>query len=240
MANKKELTFDGKEKRIYATDEDDKVLIHFKDIATAFGGVKRATLKDKGIYNNNISAVIFKALGNAGIPTHFIGTVGEREQLCRKIDLIPLQFVVRNRLAGTTAEMLGLEVGAHIPNVVYEIRYNCDALDDPMINRHHAVALGLVTYEEIDYMLDLARRTNEVLKDLFFKAGIELIDFKMECGRASDGSIIISDEISPDNSRLWDIATGEKLDKDRFRHDLSDVCASYREVMNRLLKLDIK
>lgn len=240
MANKKELTFDGKEKRIYATDEDDKVLIQFKDIATAFGGVKRATLKDKGIYNNNISAVIFKALGNAGIPTHFIRTVSEREQLCRKIDLIPLQFVVRNRLAGTTAEMLGVEAGTRIPNVVYEIRYNCDDLDDPMINRHHAVALGLVTYEEIDYMIDLAHRTNEVLKDLFFKAGIELIDFKMECGRASDGSIIISDEISPDNSRLWDIATGEKLDKDRFRHDLSDVCASYREVMNRLLKLDIK
>ena len=240
MANKKELTFDGKEKRIYATDEADKVLIHFKDVATAFGGVKRAVLKEKGIYNNNISAVVFKALGNAGIPTHFIEKSGEREQLCKKIDLIPLQIVVRNRLAGSTAEMLGLPDGTRIPNVVYELRYNSDDLNDPMVNRHHAVALGLVSYEEIDYMLDLARRTNEVLKDLFLKAGIELIDFKMECGRAADGSIIISDEISPDNSRLWDSATGEKLDKDRFRHDLSNVCASYREVMNRLLKLDIR
>ena len=238
MANKQELLFDGKEKRIFATDEPDKVIIHYKDVTTAFGGVKKAVLKDKGKCNNVISGIIFANLSRAGIHTHYIETVGEREQLCRKIELIPLQLVVRNRLAGTTADLLGVEDGTRIPNTVYEIRYNNDELGDPMICRDHAIALGIVTYDELDYMMSLAAKTNEVLKALFLKAGIELVDFKMECGRSSDGEIIISDEISPDNSRLWDIATGERLDKDRFRRDLSDVCASYREVKDRLLKLE--
>lgn len=233
----KELVFDGKEKKIYATDDPDVVLIHYNDVATAFGGIKTATLKDKGKCNNRISAAAFKALGEAGIPNHFISIVNDREQLCRRIEIIPLQVVVRNRLAGTTANMLGLKNGTRIPNVVFELRYNCDHLHDPMINEHHAVALGLVSYDEIQTIMDLAGRANEVLKGFFHKAGIELVDFKMECGRASDGSIIISDEISPDNSRLWDEATGEVLDKDRFRHDMSDVCVSYRNIMERIEKI---
>ena len=232
----KELIFEGKEKRIFATDDPEVVLIHYKDVTTAFGGIKKAVLKGKGICNNKISSIIFDRLESSGIRTHYIKTVGEREQLCHKIEIIPLQMVVRNRLAGTTARMLGVEEGRRIPNTVFELRYNNDELGDPMINKDHAVALGILSYEEIDKLYDIASRTNEVLKELFHEAGIELVDFKMECGRAADGEIIVSDEISPDNSRLWDEATGNKLDKDRFRQDLSDVCASYKEVMDRLTK----
>ena len=233
---KKELLFEGKEKRIFATDDPEVVLIHYKDVTTAFGGIKKAVLKGKGICNNKISSIIFDRLESRGIRTHYIKTVGEREQLCHKIEIIPLQMVVRNRLAGTTARMLGVEDGRRIPNTVFELRYNNDELGDPMINRHHAVALGILSYEEIDRLYEIASKTNEVLRELFHEAGIELVDFKMECGRAADGEIIVSDEISPDNSRLWDEATGNKLDKDRFRQDLSDVCASYKEVMDRLTK----
>jgi len=238
MANKMQLLFRGKEKDIFSTDEPDKVLIHFKDVTTAFGGIKKALLRGKGVCNNKISAIVLKRLSEAGIPCHFICEVNDREQLCRKVELIPLQVVVRNRLAGTTATLLGLEDGTRIPNVVYELRYNNDTLGDPMINRHHAVALGLVTYEEVDRILGIAAQANTVLKELFLQVGIELIDFKIECGKSSDGEIILADEISPDNSRLWDIRTGEVLDKDRFRRDMSDVCASYREVMERLVKLE--
>lgn len=229
-----ELIYDGKEKKVYATENPDIVLIHYNDLVTAFGGIKRAVIKGKGICNNHISAITFREMAKAGIPNHFISLENDREMLCRRIEIIPIQIIVRNRLAGTTARMLGVQNGTVIPNTVYELRYNCDALADPMINEHHAVALGLVSYEEIEYMMELARRTNGTLQTLFHKAGIELIDFKMECGRASDGSIIVSDEISPDNSRLWDEKTGAILDKDRFRHDLSDVTANYREVLERL------
>lgn len=232
MAGK--LIFDGKEKKILATDDPERIIIYFKDVATAFGGIKRAVLKDKGKWCNKISAVVFDALKSSGIPTHFIGIAGEREQLCLKVSQIPLQLIVRNRLSGSTAELLGVENGTEIPNTIFELRYNDDELGDPMINRHHVVALGLLNYEEVDYIIGLASRANEVMKAIFLKAGIELVDFKLEFGRTSDGSIIISDEISPDNARMWDIKTGECLDKDRFRHDLSDVCASYKEVMNRL------
>lgn len=231
-----ELLFDGKEKKIFATDDPDVVLIHYKDVTTAFGGIKKANLRGKGICNNRISSIIFERLGKEGVRTHYIGMAGEREQLCHKIEIIPLQVVVRNRLAGSTARLLGVEDGHQIPNTVFELRYNCDELGDPMINDHHAVALGIISYAELGYIYDIARRTNDILKKLFHEAGIELVDFKLECGRSSDGDIIVSDEISPDNSRLWDEQTGKILDKDHFRHDMSDVCASYREVMERLIK----
>ena len=233
---KKEVIFDGKEKRIYATDEPEKVIIHFKDVATAFGGIKRAVLKDKGRFNNRISATVFRRLEEKGIPTHFIDIVGEREQLCRKIELIPVQIIVRNRLCGTTARLLGLENGTQIENTVYELRYNNDVLGDPLINDHHVVALGILSYVELGEVYDIARRVNDALIDLFHSAGIELVDFKMEVGRDSDGRLIVSDEISPDNARLWDEETGEQLDKDRFRHDMSNVTVSYKEVMDRLQK----
>ncbi|MCQ2175267.1 MAG: phosphoribosylaminoimidazolesuccinocarboxamide synthase [Bacteroidales bacterium] len=232
-----ELIYDGKEKKVYSTSDPDVVRIYYNDIATAYGGIKQAALKDKGICNNRISSIVFRTLTEHGISNHFIRRISDREQLCRRIEIIPLQIIVRNRLAGTTARMLGVENGTRISNVVFELRYNCDELMDPMINEHHAVALGLLTYEELKSVMDVAAKTNEVLKELFHSASIELVDFKMEVGRASDGCLIVSDEISPDNCRLWDEKTGEVLDKDRFRHDMSDVCASYREVMERLIKV---
>lgn len=233
----KELIFDGKEKKIYSTDDPDIVLIHYNDVTTAFGGIKRAKIKDKGICNNRISAIAFEALGKAGIGNHFIRLENEREQLCHRIEIIPLQVVVRNRLAGSTAKMLGVENGTRIKNTVFELRYNCDRLRDPMINDDHAVALGLVSYEDLAVIRNLAGRANDTLRELFHKAGMELVDVKLEFGRAVDGSIIISDEISPDNSRIWDEATGEILDKDRFRHDMSDVTVSYKKVMDRLMSV---
>jgi len=238
MCNKVEIIYNnGKEKLVYSTDNPDRAVMHFNDVITAYQGIKRAEIKDKGVYCNRISSLLFGKLNEAGIPTHFIRQTGDREQLCRKITIIPIQVIVRNRLAGSTAEMLGVEDGMKIDNVVTELRYNNDEAGDPMINAHHAVALGIVSYDEIHYILSLASRVNDVLKDVFFKAGIELVDFKMEVGRSGDGSLIVSDELSPDNCRLWDIQTGERLDKDRFRHDLSDVRSSYRQVMERLEKI---
>lgn len=232
---KKEIIYDGGEYRIFATDDPDKVIIHFKDIATAYGGIKRATVKDKGKYCNKITAVLYAALEKAGIPTRFLATEeDEREQLCLRAESIPLHIIVRNRLAGSTAELLGVENGTEITNTVFELRYVSQELSDPMINRHHAVALGIVSYDEVDTILDIASRTNDTLKALFAKAGIELVDFKMECGRTVDGRIIINGGISPDNARLWEIGTGRVLDKDRFRHDLSEVAASYKEVMEKI------
>ena len=236
----KELIFEGNEKKIFATDDPQVVLIRYKDVATAFGGIKQAVLKDKGVFCNRISSMVFERLEAGGVRTHYVSLADDRGQYCRKVGLIPLQVIVRNRLAGTTARLLGVPSGTSIPNVVFELRYNNDALQDPMINDHHAVALGLVSYAELGHIYDLARRVNDILVDYFHEAGIELVDFKMECGRTEDGDIIVSDEISPDNARLWDEGTGRVLDKDRFRHDMSDVCASYREVMERLEKVSAK
>lgn len=240
MENNRELIFDGKEKKIYTTEDPDVVLIHYTDVATAFGGIKSAVLKGKGECTNAVSAAVFAELTRKGIPNHFIRKVSDSDQLCHRIEIIPLQVIVRNRLTGTTARMLGVENGMRIPNTVFELRLNDDDLHDPMINDHHAVALGIVTYAELGYIYDLARRVNDALVDFYAKAGIELVDFKMECGRSAGGDIIVSDEISPDNSRLWDAGTGEVLDKDRFRHDMSDVCASYQEVKDRLSTIEEK
>lgn len=223
-------------KVILDTETPEVIKMHFNDEASAFGGIKRALIKDKGIYNNRISSLAFKALSEAGIPNHFIEYVDERDMKCRKIEPIPLQVIVRNRLAGTTARMLGVSNGTKTPNTVYELSYRCKELGRPMINEHHAVALGLASYEELRLMFNLAEKANDVLKELFHKAGIELVDFKLRFGKTADGEIIIADEISPDNCRLWDEKDGRILDKDRFRHDLSDVTVSYREVMDRLVK----
>ena len=174
-------------------------------------------------------------LNRNGVQTHFISVLGEQEQLCRKIEIIPLKVVVHNRIAGSLAARLGVEEGYRHPNTIIDLLYNNDDLEDPFINRDHAVALGLATYEDLDGMYDTARKVNDLLKPLFHKAGIELVDMKIEFGRASDtGDIIISDEISPDTCRLWDEATEERLDKDRFRLDLSRVVESYTNVLNRL------
>ena len=232
---KKELVFDGNEKQVFNTSDPDKVIFRYKDDTLAFGGIKRAVFKGKGELNNKISAILLEELNKAGVPTHFIQRVNDCEQLCRKIEIIPLELIVRNRIAGSLAERLGVAEGLKPKEPVFDLRYNNDELGDPLINDHHAVALGLVTKEELKGMYSIAERTNKILKAFCHKAGIELVDVKIEFGRASDnGHIIISDEISPDTCRLWDEATGNKLDKDRFRRDLSDVVASYREVLERL------
>ena len=232
------LIFEGNEKQVFATDVPDQVIFRYKDVMVAYNNVKRARFQGKGAMNNSISAILLNYLNENGVETHYIETLGEKEQLCRMIEIIPLQVVVHNRIAGSLAYHLGVPEGFSHPNTVVDLRYNNDDLDDPLINRDHAVALGLATYQELDCMYDMSRRANELLKPLFHKAGIELVDMKLEFGRAADtGAIIISDEISPDTCRLWDEATGERLDKDRFRLDLSRVAESYRVVLDRLNKV---
>ena len=238
---KGELIFEGNEKQVFATDNPDQVIFRYKDVTVAYNNVKRARFIGKGALDNQISASLLNYLNENGVETHYIATLGEKEQLCRKIEIIPLQVVVHNRIAGSLAARLGVEEGYRHPNTIVDLRYNNDELEDPFINRDHAVALGLATYQELDGMYNIARKVNDLLKPLFHKAGIELVDMKIEFGRASDtGTIIISDEISPDTCRLWDESTGERLDKDRFRLDLSRVVESYRTVLDRLKKVTDK
>lgn len=232
---KKELIFDGNEKQVFSTSDHHKVIFRYKDVTLAYNGIKRAVFLGKGELDNKISSILLGELNKHGVETHFIELLNEREQLCRKIEIIPLELIVRNRIAGSLAERLGVREGLKPNEPVFDLRYNNDELGDPLINDHHALALGLVSKDELKGMYATAERTNQILKAFCHKAGIELVDVKIEFGRASDnGHIIISDEISPDTCRLWDEATGNKLDKDRFRRDLSDVVASYREVLKRL------
>ena len=238
---KGEKIFDGNEKQVFATDDPNKVIFRYKDVTVAFNNIKRARFIGKGILDNQISAILLDTLNKKGVATHFVELLGDREQLCRKIEIIPLEVIIHNRIAGTLAQRLGLEEGFKPANVIVDIRYNNDELDDPFINDDIAIALGLATKEELKYIYAQALKANKILSALLKKAGIELVDMKLEFGRAADnGEIIISEEISPDTSRFWDIATGEKLDKDRFRYDLSDVVASYRTVYERLKNLQAK
>lgn len=231
---RRELLFDGNEKQVYATDDDKLVIFRFKDEITAYNNVKRAKLKDKGIITNAVSSLLFEYLKDRGVDTHFVERIGEREQLCRKICIIPLELIVRNRVAGTEAMRLGLPEGSEPASVILNLRYNNDTLGDPLINDTEACALGIATPADLKVVYSTGLRINTLLKDLFARAGIILADFKLEFGRACDGSIIVSDEISPDTSRLWDAQTLEKLDKDRFRLDLGDVADSYKKVYERL------
>ena len=232
-----EMLYEGKAKQIYLTDQEDRVIIRYKDAASAFNNVKKATIANKGVYNNRISAFIFEYLRDAGIENHYVDTIGERDQLCRRVEIIPIEVIVRNVVAGSMARRLGLEEGTRPSNVIYDICYKADELGDPLINDHHAVALGLVTYDELHCIYDTAAKINEALKRLFARVGVTLVDFKIEFGRTKDGRIILADEISPDTCRLWDTQTGEKLDKDRFRRDLGHVIEAYEEICSRLMRL---
>lgn len=231
-----EMLYEGKAKQVYATDEADKVIIHYKDAATAFNNLKKATIANKGRLNNEISTLIFDRLKKAGIPTHHIETLNDRDQLCLKVDIVPLEVIVRNVIAGSMAKRLGIEEGTPAPNTIFEICYKDDALGDPLINDHHAVALGAATYDELAEIYSLTGKINEELKKLFEEIGIRLIDFKIEFGKTADGRIVLADEISPDTCRLWDMKTNEKLDKDRFRRDLGNVIEAYEEIDARLKK----
>ena len=221
---KRELLFDGNEKQVFATSDPQLVIFRFKDVVTAYNNVKRAHVQRKGKVNNAISSLLFEYLKEHGVDTHFV----------RKIEIIPIELIVRNVVAGTEAMRLGMPEGTRPSTPIFNLRYNNDGLGDPIINDTEAVALGIATPDDLKVILRTGKRINKLLAALFEKAGITLVDLKLEFGRAHDGSIIVSDEISPDTARFWDAATGERLDKDRFRLDLGDVVASYEKVYDRL------
>ncbi len=233
----KEMLYEGKAKQVFLTDDADKIIIHYKDAATAFNNVKKATIDNKGVLNNAISTLIFEQLQKAGVKSHYIETLNERDQLCQKVTIIPIEVIVRNIIAGSMAQRLGMEEGTKPVNTIYDICYKCDELGDPLINDHHAVALGALSYEELDEVYAMTAKINEVLTEMFKKMNITLVDFKIEFGRTSTGEILLADEVSPDTCRLWDMTTNEKLDKDRFRRDLGKVREAYEEILSRLQKL---
>jgi phosphoribosylaminoimidazole-succinocarboxamide synthase len=233
---KLEMIYEGKAKKVFATNHPEYVIIHFKDDATAFNAQKKGSIQDKGVLNNEITCLIFDYLISQGIKTHFVKKLNEREQLCKKVSIIPLEIITRNILAGSTAKLLGIEEGKIISNVVYELCYKKDELGDPLINEHHAVALGIASYDEIKDIFSTTAIINSILKQHFLKEDILLIDFKIEFGKDHEGHIVLADEISPDTCRLWDKTTLKKLDKDRFRRDLGDVREAYVEILQRLKK----
>ncbi len=235
---KKELLYEGKAKQVYATDDKDTIIMYFKDDATAFNGIKKAQIEDKGVLNNKITTIIFNRLMKAGIKTHYIKTLNDREQLCKKVSIVPLEVIVRNIIAGSMSKRLNIPEGTKPVNTIFELCYKDDALGDPLINDHHAVALGAVTYAELDQIYTMLKKINEELQAMFAQIGVTLVDFKVEFGKTVDGEIVLADEISPDCCRLWDSKTNEKLDKDRFRRDLGNVIEAYQEIYARLSKLN--
>ena len=237
MMEKKEMLYEGKAKQIFATEDENIIIMHYKDDATAGNGAKHAQFAKKGELNNKITTIIYDRLIKAGIPTHYIKTLNDTDQLCYKVKIFPLEVIVRNIIAGSMAKRLGIKEGTIAPNTIFEICYKDDALGDPLINDHHAVALGAATYEELKEIYDLTAKVNKELQNLFSEIGVKLVDFKVEFGKMPDGKIVLADEISPDCCRLWDAKTNDHLDKDRFRRDLGDVMGAYEEIYARLNKL---
>lgn len=227
------LLYEGKAKKMFGTDNKDEIRVYYKDDATAFNGVKKAQIEKKGILNNSITTMLFELLEKKGIKTHFIKKISDREQLCKKVEIVPLEVIVRNVAAGSMAKRYGIEEGTKLKTTVFELSYKNDELGDPLINDYHAVAMGLTTFEELLEIYKMASKINDILKEVFFKKDINLIDFKIEFGRFN-GEIILADEISPDTCRFWDVKTGEKLDKDRFRRDLGNVTEAYEEILSRI------
>ena len=235
METQGELIYTGKTKQVFATDDPKYIVIHYKDDALAYNGIKRAQIDNKGVFNNKISAIIYQKLEKEGFRTHFLKLLNDRDQLCLKKDkLIRLEFIARNIAAGSMAKRLGLKVGEKLLTPVYEITYKNDDLSDPIINEHHAVALGLSTYEELAEIHNIVVSLNTVLTRIFSEIGVTLVDVKFEFGRTSDDTLVLADEISPDTTRLWDTKTLESLDRDRFRKDLGKVSEAYQEILNRL------
>lgn len=230
----REMVAEGKAKKIYATSEPDKLIFYFKDDATAFNAKKRGTIASKGILNNRISQHFFRLLESNGIPTHFISEVSEREMLVQRLEIIPVETVVRNIVTGSLQKRLGRTDGEVLPRPVVEFYYKSDALDDPMINDDHAIVFGWATREELAEIRRQALAVNEVLRKFMAERGVLLVDFKLEFGRTPDGKVLLADEICPDTCRFWDAETRERLDKDRFRQDLGNVEEAYREIMKRV------
>ncbi|MBB6478636.1 phosphoribosylaminoimidazole-succinocarboxamide synthase [Spirochaeta isovalerica] len=228
------VMYEGKAKQVFQTENENEVLIRYKDDATAFNGEKKGQIIGKGEINNSITSILFTLLEEKGIKTHFIKKINERDQLCRSVEIVMVEVIVRNIIAGSMAKRVGIEEGTVPPNTIFEICYKNDDFGDPLINDHHAVAMGLATYDELNTIYDMTAKINEIMKAFFDDLGITLVDFKLEFGRTKDGEIILADEISPDTCRLWDKKTGEKLDKDRFRRDLGNIEGAYKEILSRL------
>lgn len=230
---KLEQLYEGKAKKVFKTDDADRLIVDYKDDATAFNGVKKGTIVGKGAINNRMTNKVFQMLEKEGVPTHYIEELSDRETLVKKVEIVPLEVIIRNVAAGSFSKRLGVEEGTPLKIPTIEFSYKNDELGDPLINSYFAVALGLATWEEIETIKKYAFKVNDVLKAYFLQADMKLIDFKIEFGRFH-GEIILADEVSPDTCRLWDVHTNEKLDKDRFRRDLGNVEEAYNEVFKRL------
>lgn len=229
----KEQLYEGKAKKVFATDDPDLVVVDYKDDATAFNGLKKGQITGKGAINNRMSNMMFSMLAKSGIPTHFVEEIDERRTVVKKVQIVPLEVIVRNVAAGSFSKRYGVAEGTPLKVTGFEFSYKDDSLGDPMINDYYALAMGLATEKEIETIKRMAFRVNELLKEYFLSIGIDLIDFKLEFGRFK-GQIILADEISPDTCRFWDTKTKEKLDKDRFRRDMGGVEGAYQEMMNRI------
>ncbi|MBP2027106.1 phosphoribosylaminoimidazole-succinocarboxamide synthase [Acetoanaerobium pronyense] len=228
------MLYEGKAKQVFLTDKEGEYIVHFKDDATAFNGVKKEKITGKGELNNAISSLIFEMLEKEGIKTHFIKKINSNDMLVKKVNILPLEVIIRNLSAGSLSKRLGLEEGIEFEEPVFELCYKRDDLADPIINDDHAVILGLASRVEIEQIKKETLKINELLKTFFRKANLRLIDFKIEYGRTDDGELLLADEVSPDTCRLWDIHTNEKMDKDRFRRDLGSVIEAYQEVLERI------
>ena len=235
MLEKTEQLYEGKAKKVFATNDPSLVIVSYKDDATAFNGAKKGTIVGKGVVNNRMSNFLMEKLEAAGVPTHFVKEISDRETVVKKVSIVPLEVIVRNIAAGSLSKRLGLPEGTPMKRTVIEYCYKCDALDDPMVNEYHILAMEYCTKEELDTIASMALKINEFLKKFFASIKVELVDFKLEFGKTQDGKIVLADEISPDTCRFWDAETHKKLDKDRFRRDMGGVEDAYKEMMKRVL-----
>ena len=231
---KGEQLYEGKAKKVFSTDDPELLIVDYKDDATAFNGLKKGTIQGKGVINNRMSNLLMQLLEKKGVPTHFVRELSDRETLVKKVSIVPLEVIIRNISAGSFAKHYGVEEGIVFGEPTIEFSYKNDELGDPLLNAYHAIALKLATREEIELIKRYAFQVNDLLKSFWKGCGVTLVDFKLEFGRLSDGTIVLADEISPDTCRLWDSTTGEKLDKDRFRRDMGGVEDAYQEIMRRL------
>ena len=234
MVKGKQL-YEGKAKKVFETDQPDILLVSYKDDATAFNGIKKGTIEGKGAINNRMTNFMMQLLEKAGVPTHYVKELSERETLVKKVSIVPLEVIIRNISAGSFSKRYGVEEGIVFAEPTIEFSYKNDELGDPLINSYQAIALGLATREEIETIKKYAFKVNEEMKKFFASIGVRLVDFKLEFGKLADGTIVLADEISPDTCRFWDAKTNEKLDKDRFRRDLGNVEDAYREMMKRIM-----
>ena len=232
---KLEQLYEGKAKKVYATENENYCIVYYKDDATAFNGLKKGTIEGKGVINNRVTNHLMKLIEAKGIPTHFVQELSDRETLVKKVHIIPLEVIVRNVAAGSLAKRLGLQEGTPMKKTVLEFSYKNDELGDPMVNDYHIFAMEYATEAELDLIKEYSLRINQILSEYLKDANVSLIDFKLEFGKTSDGTIVLADEISPDTCRFWDANTNEKLDKDRFRRDLGHVEDAYQEILKRLL-----